>query len=254
MKKTTYSLVIILSCAFVVLSALPFFLAGTSAIFAAVLFEGFLSYYGAILSALGTLALGFIAVYQNKKLTRLQEQVQSTTQSCNIYLTTPKTNLDLDNIKELKNNQAANAASNNYLVLSLENFSDAFLKSIEITFPTHQSAASPASYHLHTSYITLVKGRKKYYSLNLPTALKTDGRFAIKFTSCYGISTYGDFQIDAFDLFDPSDPYELAPDYDTCDPNTIIDLDNTPLYYRPKHFNFYGTAAPTEQTAPNKAK
>ncbi|MFI3169436.1 MAG: hypothetical protein R3Y06_05805 [Faecalibacterium sp.] len=247
MKKTTYSLVIILGGAFIVLSALPFFLAGTSAIFAAALLEGFLSYYGAILSALGTIALGFIAVYQNKKLTRLQEQVQSTTQSCNIYLTTPKNNLDLDNIKELKNNNKTDAASDLYLVLSLENFSDAFLKSIEITFPTQRADTSSICYHVHTSFITLVKGRKKYYSLNLPAALKINGRFAIKFTSCYDVVTYGDFQIDLLALLDPSDPCEIDANYDPYDPNTIIDLDNTQLYYKPKHFNFYGTAAPTEQ-------
>ncbi len=254
MKKTTYWLVIILGCAFAVLSTLPFFLAGTSAIFATVLLDGFLSYYGAILSALGTLALGFIAVYQNKKLTDLQEQVQSTTRSCNIYLTSPKDVSDWRTLKVLTNSLQSVTKNKDYLVISLENFSDAFLKSIEITFPLKKSSIHSDTTAKHHSFITLVNRRTKYYSLQLPNNLQENGYTTIKFTSCYDVATYGDFRIQEFDFINLNDPCDLLPDYDERNPDVMINLNKYFTYYRPKHFNFYGTALPPKRNVSTKVK
>ncbi len=267
MKKTNW-LVIMLGCAFIGISTLPFFLAGANAIFTSFVFGDFLTYYGAVLSAIGTIALGFIAVYQNKKLTTLQEQVQSTTRSCNIYLTTPKAVSDLDSLKVLKNSNAqknskaqtnSNAQTNSdqskaseprYLALDLENFSDPFLKSIEITFPVGSDTPSTTTHH---SFITLVKQRKKNYLLELPEDINKDGLVGIKFTSCYDVVTCGDFRIERFYPKTNTNPCDSRPDHSDRAPDTSgkEDKSNSKIYFKPLHYNFYGTTSPTKPSTPS---
>ncbi len=142
-----------------------------------------LGFYGLVLSFVGTTLVSFIAISQNKRLQILEENVFKQANSCNIYISKNDEYI----VKTRLSNDIENAytESDDYIKIYIENYSDPFLTEIEIDFD-----GKPFK-----SNLVLTKNIKMGYVINLPDNFDYTKICKIVFTSCYGIKTYGNFEI-----------------------------------------------------------
>lgn len=148
-----------------------------------------LSNYYTLLSALGTISLGLIAVAQNNRLHSLEESVNQKECSCNIFISRCAKSspafplLSHDGKDQFEKSDVA-------LELNIQNFSEAFLSEIMIKFGENS---------FHTN-ISLAQGMSKDYRIILPVnGCKNNVKCDVEFISCYGVKTYGDFQLSVAD-------------------------------------------------------
>jgi len=146
-----------------------------------------LGFYGTLLSFAGTTALGAIAVWQNKRLQKLEADASTKDSSCNIYLRKYDYGKDSAPLKRLSHDgRTPFPTSKIRMSFKILNCSEAFLTEIEIDF-------NGAVFH---SNITLIKGEEKYFYLFLPQDYDVQRtRHRVTFTSCYGVKTFGDIVI-----------------------------------------------------------
>lgn len=178
-----------------------------------------IEYYIELLSAVGSVFLGLIAILQTQKLQKLEENADNRANSCNIYIENGKINptdefFGADNTTILKySGDGKYESSFDYIAIYIENYSDAFLKEIDIFFD---------KICFHTN-LTIVKDKKEIYLIRIPKSLKTETECDCKlvFTSCYNVKTYGSFKI--IPLVETNEGYNQIFIYD---------------------YNFYGTEQP----------
>ena len=182
-------------------------------------YEKMIEYYIDLLSVLGSIFLGLIAILQAQRLQRLEESADSRANSCNIYIENGKINptdefFGADNTTILKySGDGKYESSFDYIAIYIENYSDAFLKEIDIFFD---------KICFHTN-LTIVKDKKDIYLIRVPKSLKaeTECDCRLVFTSCYNVKTYGSFKI--IPLVETKEGYDQIFIYD---------------------YNFYGTEQP----------
>lgn len=149
-----------------------------------------LSNYYTLLSALGTISLGLIAVAQNNRLHSLEESVNQKDCSCNVLISK---GLNISSKDPELSNDGENQfeKSNVTLELNIENFGNAFLSEISIKFGENS---------FHTN-ISLAQGMAKNYRIILPANCYDNEKCDVEFISCYGVKTYADFQLSVHDTF-----------------------------------------------------
>ena len=145
-----------------------------------------LGFYGSILSFVSTTILGIIAVWQNIRLQKLEEDTLAKNNSCNIYL---------ENSSEYSGIYLSHDGAENYepsktsFLITIHNCSESFLKEMEINF-------NGVIFH---SNLTIKNNDSKDCRIFLPTSYDLDNcqNFVneIVFTSCYDVKTYGDFKL-----------------------------------------------------------
>lgn len=144
-----------------------------------------LGFYGTLLSFIGTLALGVIAVWQNIRLHKLEESTSTRSCSCNIYIKKYKDTYFSPN-RLSHDGQTPYENSNLRLSFQIKNCSEAFLREIEFDF-------NGSLFH---SNLTLTENEEKSFSLFLPVGYDmTQNKHKVIFTSCYDVKTYGDIEI-----------------------------------------------------------
>lgn len=145
-----------------------------------------LGFYASLLAFVGTIVLGAIAVWQNLRLQKLEENASIRDRSCNILLEN-----FTDEIKQWSQlsheGPEEYPASTAFIRIKAKNFSDAFLKAISIQFDNIDV--------VFTSHVTIANGEYKYLKIMLPVGVGVAGdtKCKITFISCYNIKTYGDF-------------------------------------------------------------
>ena len=178
-----------------------------------------IEYYIELLSAVGSVFLGLIAILQTQKLQKLEENADNRANSCNIYIENGKINptdefFGIDNTVMLEHSGNGKYESSfDYIAIYIENYSDAFLKEIDIFFD---------KICFHTN-LTIAKDKKEIYLIRIPKSLKPETECDCKlvFTSCYNVKTYGSFKI--IPLVETNEGYDQIFIYD---------------------YNFYGTEQP----------
>ena len=178
-----------------------------------------IDYYIELLSAVGATFLGVVAISQTQTIQKLEENADNRANSCNIYIENGKINptdefLGIDNTVMLEHSGNGKYESSfDYIAIYIENYSDAFLKEIDIFFD---------KICFHTN-LTIAKDKKEIYLIHIPKSLKPETECDCKlvFTSCYNVKTYGSFKI--IPLVETNEGYDQIFIYD---------------------YNFYGTEQP----------
>lgn len=147
-----------------------------------------LGFYASLLAFAGTIVLGAIAVWQNLRLQKLEENASVRNRSCNILLE----NFSGDITKwSLLTHEGSEEypASTAFIRIKASNFSDAFLRAISIQFDNIDI--------VFTSHVTIANGEFKYLKIMLPVGVNVAGdtKCKITFLSCYNVKTYGDFSV-----------------------------------------------------------
>lgn len=147
-----------------------------------------LGFYAALLAFLGTVLLGAIAVIQNSRLQKLEENNYSRSYGCNILLE----NNDKESKDEIFLSNDGDCRYQDSIIalhLKIKNYSDAFLKRMIIEFLDSEI--------IFMSYVTVAKNADKMVRLCIPKCLKDRGsiKCKIQFVSCYDSVTYADFRI-----------------------------------------------------------
>ena len=182
-------------------------------------YEKAFSIYVEWFAAFCTILLGIVAATQNNRLQALEERADNRQNSCNIYIENNGDNFVLDlfdnkEIKMLSNKSKEYISGWKYISFTMENYSNAFLKEIDIFFE---------DIHFNSN-VTLIEGKKQKYAINIPKSLEDNKEHICKivFTSCYNVKTYG-----SFNIFMPVREYEEEMD--------MVDIYN---------YSFYGTEQP----------
>lgn len=155
-----------------------------------------LAYYGSVLASISTAILGAVAVLQNTRLQKLEEDTAAKSSSCNVYVKNCEKQTDINLSNEEKHEYKK---SDIKLRLSIKNYSEPFLKKICIQFGDKT----------FTSHITLAKDEEKYISVFLPENFEFDLKNSCKiiFTSCYNVETNGDFLVVKYDEYEAEIKY-----------------------------------------------
>ncbi len=165
--------------------------------------------FATLLSGIGTLLLGVVSWGQNENVHEIEKKANVRADSCNIYIE----NNDYSADNYLSNEYSLfgyKESEEEHISLKFINYSEAFLKAIEISF---------GEYKFYSS-ITIAKGKDKVFNIYLPEDSNSYANQICKITfiSCYNEKTYGDFKI----ICDEED-YQ---------PRDIV------------HYHFYGTEQP----------
>lgn len=188
-------------------------------------YEKAFSIYVEWFAAFCTILLGIVAATQNNRLQALEERADNRQNSCNIYIENNNEDsvLDLFNIESYEDKDETRILSNKskeyagewkYISFTMENYSNAFLKEIDIFF---------GDIHFNSN-VTLIEHKKQKFAVNIPKSLEDNKEHICKivFTSCYNVKTYG-----SFNIFMPVREYEEEMD--------MVDIYN---------YSFYGTEQP----------
>ena len=141
-----------------------------------------LCFYGTALSFFGTTLLGAIAIWQNKRLQRLESDTNMKDSSCSVLMSTYKGS-SYSKFRLSHDADTPYHTSTDIFTFNIQNCSEAFLKEIEIDF-------NGTKFH---SNITLIKGEKRHFYIFLPEGLdKKINKYSVTFTSCYDVKTYGE--------------------------------------------------------------
>lgn len=152
-----------------------------------------IEYYIELLSAVGSVFLGLIAILQTQKLQKLEENADNRANSCNIYLENSKlryTDILLDKADAIQlrpDNMDEYKREWNHICFYLTNYSSAFLKDIELDFGGKKVSGK----------LTLAEGKTHQVLSFIPGEFTEYKDFLCKvtFTSCYNVKTYADFMI-----------------------------------------------------------
>lgn len=149
-----------------------------------------LGFYGSVLSFVSTTILGIIAVWQNIRLQKLEENTLAKNNSCNMYLTDCSKPVAIHLSHDGDNEYEK---SNEYITITVNNCSEVFLKDIQIDF-------NGIIFH---SNLTIKNGDTKDCRIFLPKNYNADitdnHKHEVVFTSCYGVKTYGDITVEKKD-------------------------------------------------------
>lgn len=152
-----------------------------------------IDYYIELLSAVGAVFLGVIAISQTQRLQSLEERADDRANSCNIYIENSSvTYVDVileKNDAILLGQEGKDEYKHewNYISFFITNHSSAFLKEIDIDFGGHTLY----------SRLTLIEGKRQQVVAFIPKELNECKKFTCKitFTSCYNVKTYGEFDV-----------------------------------------------------------
>lgn len=194
-----------------------------------------ITYCAGFMAFIGTIFLGIIAIDQNNKLCeqndklhdqndklmKMQEDDSIRIRSCNVYLHNEthvalgEETLLLENEIQAPYSPSTAEGAERFYGMSIHNTSSAFLSKIRI-----YSSSFEFLYH-----ITLTQSAYKHIKVPMPAA---PDNYNVEFTSCYGVTTYGDFVVDTgFD--------------EETDWTSDTTISTIPYI---KHYHFYGTTPP----------
>lgn len=179
-----------------------------------------LTYCAGFMAFCSAVYLGKTAKDQNDKLMDLQSKETLRAESCNVNLKArPKNTSSEDILYTLDGNLEANS----YVRITacdilVHNTSSAFLQSVKIYTGTFN----------RTINLTLSEGEKKVVHF---VVLDRTALYQVAFTSCYGVTTYGDFL--------------MSFGANKGDPD-INDTDTSPHL---KYYHYYGTTPPKQDGA-----
>ena len=140
------------------------------------------------IGAWGAVLVGVIALDQSEKSQRLAEKLAARDNSCNILIENYTSLNMIDTGSTLTNECTPKPEETDaYIHLRFKNYSNTFLKSIDIFF---------GDIRFHSS-LTLVNNAEKKFTIKLPKNFDVakDIKCNIAFTSCNNETTYGDFVI-----------------------------------------------------------
>lgn len=153
--------------------------------------ENSMGIYVEWLGALSPLVLGLVAVTQSDRLQKLEERIVHRDNSCNIMLEDKVLAQNEIRRRKVLTNDGYDKyeKSDNFIVIEINNYSNAFLKEIEIVFGEN----------IFHSNLTVINNKEKIFKIILPKNydISLEQRNKVMFTSCYGVKTYGDFVIDS---------------------------------------------------------
>jgi hypothetical protein len=165
---------------------------------------------GDLITFVGTVVLGFVAIWENQELQRMNRQIINIEEqryleenSCTIQIDNNK--MDLHRTDLL--NECNSFRGNNFLGFRIRNCGKAFLKKIEIQFESNK----------FVSHVSIAGGEGKDVRLEIPDDFHFSKRnidVKILFFSSQNVVTYGEFQIS----------------HEKIEDNT----------YKTKFYNFYG--------------
>lgn len=139
------------------------------------------------LGALSPLVLGVVAISQSDRIQKLEEKIVVRDNSCNIMLEDKSISPNGVRCRNILTNDGIDQyeKSNKYIVMEINNYSNAFLKEIEIVFGEN----------VFHSNLTVVNNKGKMFKIILPKnyEFSLGQRNRVIFTSCYNVKTYGDF-------------------------------------------------------------
>lgn len=175
-----------------------------------------IAYCAGFMAFSGTVFLGVTANKQNSELMEWQKAETSRSQSCNIflydgsYVPSGDDKIFLDNDSKFEY-----TGGTVHCEMRLCNTSPSFLSEMRFYNDTFEFLC----------HITLMQGMEKLIGIDIPDTRES---YAIEFTSCHGVRTYGTFNIDKW--FD-----------NETDWSRDREITNKPYI---KRYHFYGTTPP----------
>lgn len=152
-----------------------------------------LAFYGSFLSFVGTVVLGAVAIFQNKKanetnerLMELEREALYRENSADIIINNVNVNNNWGVIR--LSNELGDYKEYNPLYFCMENAGKAVLKKVTLIFNEK---------YPFESHIVIANGRNKFVKIQMPKDVKEGDYVKIIYESCYGIKTMGDFKIKA---------------------------------------------------------
>lgn len=142
-----------------------------------------ITYIAGFEAFIGTVFLGTVAIKQNETIVKLQENEDTTAQSCSILLRGD--NFTGESV-ELSNECEAfsESGNSNQLVFVAHNYSSPFLMKIRIYNDKYN----------FISHLTLAQNQEKVVIVPLPECSTT--KYKVEYFSCYGVSTFGSFELE----------------------------------------------------------
>ncbi len=147
-----------------------------------------LSYFATILSALGTVYLGYVAIRQNDRLMKLEKDTYISSHSCDIILCN---NEDLRPKSKRLSNEICLSYNEDYTIdLTISNYGGSVLSQIELDFGNN---------NFFSSHLVIAPNEQKKKFIGIPKTIAANQKIKATFISCYGIKTYGDFEVNFSD-------------------------------------------------------
>ena len=141
-----------------------------------------LGFYGTILSVIGTVYLGYVAIKQNDRIMQIEERIYNRDCNSDIIINNAE-KIDGKHIT-LSNEEIVKYEIDVYLSLELTNYGNAILNEIKLDFGQGLT---------FTSHIVLPKDCTKYVFIGVPKQINNGSLVKCSFYSCNQICTYGDF-------------------------------------------------------------
>ncbi len=145
--------------------------------------EDVLQYFGAVLSFIGTLFLGYIAILQNNRITNIEEKVYNRNSSSDIVIDNSE---QLQKTLCLSNENNGSEDFSQEIEFNIANYGQAVLNSVKFIFVNGK---------VYESNLTLPQGQKVNVIIDIPKSSKQNDLVNVVFTSCYGVKTYGRFKL-----------------------------------------------------------
>ena len=144
-----------------------------------------LSFYGVILSVIGTVYLGYVAIKQNERIMHLEEKIYNRDCSSDIIINNSQT--PSGKLVNLSNESNIKYENGKKLELDLTNWGNSVLSEIELDF---------SNGNCFKSHVVLPKGCTKQVSISIPKDSVNGSLVKCCFYSCNKVCTYGDFVLD----------------------------------------------------------
>lgn len=145
-----------------------------------------LAFYGAILTFAGTSFLSYVALKQNERLLKIEENREMSENACDIMIFYD--NSDACS-KELSNDLDFHFSESKRLHFSIENYSNAVLRGIRFEFDND----------VFESSLVLTKNNPKSFFVKLPEYCTQDSLVKVTYISCNNVKTYADFKLNSID-------------------------------------------------------
>ncbi len=147
--------------------------------------DDMLAFYGAILSVIGTVYLGYVAIKQNDRLMQIEEKIYN--RDCSSDIVIKNTGRTTEKFIPLSNEEPCKYENGPDLELELTNYGNSILNKISLDFGHGK---------VFTSHIVLPKDCTKYVFISIPNNIENKSLVKCSFFSCNQVCTYGDFVLE----------------------------------------------------------
>lgn len=147
--------------------------------------DDMLSFYGAILSVIGTVYLGYVAIKQNDRIMQIEEKIYN--RDCSSDIVIKNAERTTEKFIPLSNEEPCEYENGPDLELELTNYGNSILTKIGLDFGHGK---------VFTSHIVLPKDCTKYVFISTPKNIQNKSLVKCTFFSCNQVCTYGDFVLE----------------------------------------------------------